>query len=141
MLVLHWSERCSPRISSSCNSRTLTACSVSFELGLRYRQLRPLMTGVVNGLSDLRSVPSGVSHAQRLHRESRALHSTRLVEAVAGQVARLICSSKAMFLPDSTDGFRPLGRTRTKGGSRLVFASTMHARLCTSTCHMVRKLH
>ena len=32
------------------------------------------MTGVVIGSSDLRSVPSGLSHARHSHRESRALH-------------------------------------------------------------------
>ena len=34
------------------------------------------MTGDVNGSSDLRSVPSGLSHARRAHRESRALHKS-----------------------------------------------------------------
>ena len=56
------------------DSRTLTACSVSSELGFRHGQLRPFMTGDVNGSSDLCSVPSGVSHAQCLCRESRPLH-------------------------------------------------------------------
>ena len=59
-----------------CDSRTLTACSVSSELGFRHRRLRPFMTGDVNGSSDLRSVPSGLSHARRVHRESRALHES-----------------------------------------------------------------
>ena len=61
-------------IGSSRDFRTLNVCSVSLELGLRHRQLRPFMTGDVNGSSDLRSVPSGLSHARRVHRESRALH-------------------------------------------------------------------
>ena len=61
-------------ISSSRDSRTLNVCSVSLELGLCHRQLRPFMTGDVNGSSDLRSVPSGLSHARRSCRESRSLH-------------------------------------------------------------------
>ena len=43
-------------------------------VGVRHGQLRPLMTGVVIGSSDLCSVPSGLSHTRRAYRESRALH-------------------------------------------------------------------
>ena len=71
---MHWSERHSCRNSSSPDSRTLTACSVSLELGFCHRQLQPFMTGDVNGSSDLRSVPSGLSHSRRACRESRVLH-------------------------------------------------------------------
>ena len=56
-----------------CDSRTLTACSVSLELGFCHGQLWPFMTGDVNGSSDRRSVPSGLSHARRVYRESRVL--------------------------------------------------------------------
>ena len=52
--------------------------------------LRPFMTGDVNGSSDLRSVPSGLSHARRVHRESRALHGAPMTWDLQLEASRTV---------------------------------------------------
>ena len=77
-------------IGSSRDFRTLNVCSVSLELGFCHGQPRPLMTGVVNGSSDLRSIPAGLSHARRSCRESRVLHIAPMTWDSQLEASRLV---------------------------------------------------